>query len=72
MHSENAVSTSIESNTIESKDMKFTVGTRDKEGNIAIFHADAKSYEEAMQMVKSSMIEEGIENPVVFANVKGV
>lgn len=26
MHSENAVSTSTESDTIESKDMKFTVG----------------------------------------------
>lgn len=72
MHSENTVHVATDSSDVESNEKKFTIGTRDKDGKVAIFHADAETYLDAMQMVKDAMIEDGVENPVVFANVKGV
>lgn len=65
------VDLATDAGVIEESSKVFTVGTRDKDGNNAIFHAEANTYDEAMEMVTTEMKESGVEKPVVLVLVKG-
>lgn len=49
----------------------FIVGTREANGNPAIFQVDKDTLTEAMQEVRDAMIESGVENPVVLGCIQG-
>lgn len=50
---------------------KFVVGTRDKDGKVAVFRVATDTIKEAEEEVKSAMVDDGVEKPLILSLIIG-